>query len=91
MFWPPIDTNNLSQSELHESRGGTGIRWNFYDERPPFSCYRFIDGRAVVNCLQVSAWRRGWLVQLLFQMQLPHQVLGKLWKAVRCDNTSWQS
>ena len=42
MFWPPIDTNNLSQSELHESRGGTGIRWNFYDERLPFSCYRLI-------------------------------------------------
>ena len=35
MFWPPIDTNNLSQSELHESRGGTGIRWNLYDERIP--------------------------------------------------------
>ena len=35
MFWPPIDTNNLSQGDLHESRGGTGIRWNFYDERLP--------------------------------------------------------
>ena len=42
MFWPPINNNNLSQSDLHESRGGTGIRWNFNDERLPFSCYRLI-------------------------------------------------
>ena len=43
-----------------------------------------IDGGAVVTYMRVSAWH-----EFLLQMQLPYQELGKLWEAVRCDNTSF--